>query len=347
MEADREVIITITNRINVLIFRIHSREVLQIVLRERPHSIGGHLLVLLLWQFHMIVQNAIFQFEVFFIEFRLRDDLDRDNISQLIASQVGDTITIYNRYAYGVVKAKVRVDVNLPLVRKVQITLEDGEKIKVAIFYSGFPSATCRNCYVFNHYENYCGLIANIAWLDVPVLNLQGVDPFGDQVNNNEMEANIEGPMQPTNIHENPQVENVDDEIEIVNKEIEVAVQAIYYSELNVNDQRANKRRREEDVISDIMDMDIYSKEIAIALNRLAEEVSKDNALVVLEKGESSNENIVVDTSTEQGNTLPAIVSPVDAGAQVYLSNQFQFWPTQESGNIVEQAEIGHLALRS
>lgn len=47
-------------------------------------------------------------------------------------------ITIYNRDPTGVVKAKFGLDVNLPLVRKVHITLEDGERIKIAIFYLGF-----------------------------------------------------------------------------------------------------------------------------------------------------------------------------------------------------------------
>lgn len=160
----------------------------------------------------MNVQNAIFQFEVFFIESRLRADLDKDNIDHLIASQAGEPISIFNRDTIGVVKAKVRVDVNLPLVRKVQITPEDGEKIKVAIFFLGFPSATCRQCYVFNHNENYCGLIANVAWLAVPALNLQGVDPLGDLVDSIHLQGNNEEQVLPDVVPKNANEEIIVEE---------------------------------------------------------------------------------------------------------------------------------------
>lgn len=82
-----------------------------------------------------------------------------------------------------------------------------------------------------------------------------------------------------------------------------VAVQAIYASELSVNDQRANKRRRWDDVISDMMDMDNYLREITFALNRLAKKVDKNKEVVLIENGESSNGDMNTDDVVEQGNT--------------------------------------------
>lgn len=255
------------------------------------------MLVLLPWQFHMNVHRAIFQFEVFFIEFRLRADLDRDNIPFQIASQAGEPITIFNRDPTGVVKAEIRLDVNLPIVRKVHITLEDGEIIKVAIFYLGFPSATCRSCYVFNHNENYCGMIANVAWMAVPVLNLQGVDPFEEQVeelvqviqqnmdiqNGDGAQANQEPVIEAENNFEEVNeagadnialnVDENDTEVsknqndegnEEVNKEIIVDIgvdnsaNGTYVSEINRFDLRTNKRRMTEDVILEAMEMEGY-----------------------------------------------------------------------------------------
>lgn len=76
----------------------------------------------------MVVQSTIFQYEVFNIKFRLRAYLDRDNILLMVATQNGEVITMYNREPTGVMKEKVRVDVNFPLCRKVKLNLEDGER---------------------------------------------------------------------------------------------------------------------------------------------------------------------------------------------------------------------------
>ncbi|KAI3834345.1 hypothetical protein MKX03_030152, partial [Papaver bracteatum] len=108
---------------------------------------------------------------------RLRSDLDRDNIPYMVASQAAEVIKVFNRDKNSVVKSRVRFDVNLPLCRKVKLTLEDGEINKLEIFYLGLPSATCRTCYVLN----YCRIVENLAWMNEPVLNLQGVDPFNEE----------------------------------------------------------------------------------------------------------------------------------------------------------------------
>lgn len=62
-----------------------------------------------------------------------------------------EVLNIFNRDRIAVVKARVKVDVNLPLCIKVKLTLENGEIVKFSIFYLGFLSAKYRTCYVLNH----------------------------------------------------------------------------------------------------------------------------------------------------------------------------------------------------
>lgn len=68
--TDHNIVIINTSRRNVFIFRIQNREFYLIILRGRPHSIQGHLMVLMPWEFNMNVHQVIFQFEILCIEFR-------------------------------------------------------------------------------------------------------------------------------------------------------------------------------------------------------------------------------------------------------------------------------------
>lgn len=295
--TDHTPIIFNTNRRNVFIFRIQRREIYHRILRGKPHSIHGHLMVLMPWDFNMNVHQVIFQFEIFFVEFRLRSDLERDNIPYMIASQAGEVINVFNRDRTGVVKARVKVDVNLPLCRKLKLTLEDGETVKISIFYLGVK-ATCRSCYVMDHSEQYCELVANLAWMNEPVFNLQGVDPF------NEEGVIIEGDAVVPNIAiesmETQEVERIQAEVDnndhnqdnIIIQEPESAptnsllTAQVFVSSLPERSEvvRGVKRKRAEDVLADQMELDALNKDINAALITLAEAVTNEDSAASKEK---------------------------------------------------------------
>ncbi|XP_026389961.1 uncharacterized protein LOC113284723 [Papaver somniferum] len=171
-------------------------------------------------------------------------------------------------------------------------------------------------------------MITNVAWMAVPVLNLQGVNPFEEQVeelvqviqqnmdiqNGDGAQANQEPVIEAENNYEEVNeagednialnVAENDTEVsknqndegnEEVNKEIIVDIgvdnsaNGTYVSEINRFDLRTNKRRRTEDVILEAMEMKGYIQEIDRALHVLADEVVNDGVSRRMELGESSS----------------------------------------------------------